>query len=826
MVNTDSILWRVRINRLLFLITIGFFISGCSGLVNTEQPSIANWVTLSSGQTLGQTFVARYNGLTGVYFYLSPHATGNGEIKLHLRASPQSDDDLAVSMNSLRVDAVKASGFYGFFLPPQTGSNQKYFYAFLEVAGTGDLLVGNSSGETYLNGAEYQNGASADTQTAFRLSYSRKVALLGLLSEALSLGWRLIVAVFLYFLPGWGLFSLLWPGWGKFSWPEKVGLAGGLSLALYPLLILWTDLIGIRLGAIYAWLPALAGLGMLLWRNRKELNSRSLFRRRKITTSWADLTFVVILSMVIVSRFWAVRSIAIPMWGDSYQHTVIAQLLVDNGGLFTSWQPYAAMTTFTYHFGFHAAVAVFNWITHMDIPSAVLWVGQFLNVMAVTVLYPLAIRIGRNRWAGVVAVMIAGLLAPMPMFYTNWGRYTQLAGQVILPVAVLLMWITITSSSNETGKIGARGMVAISCLAIGGLALTHYRVLILAMIFLLALWILYARRGTFLSMLRKTFWVGIGGGLLFLPWFIRVFGGKILNIVAHQMAIPAAQAVESNPQLAGIGNILIFLPAYLWLVLPFLVGIGILRRERDFLVVVFWWVGNLLAGNPSWLGLPGAGAITGFAVFIGAYIPAGILIGASATWLRDLNKTGFFHKPRVSRIFSSAGLLLIIGLSLWGASQRLKDLHPEQFSLATQPDMQAANWIRENTPADAHILVNSFAAYSNSVIVGSDGGWWLPLLARRQTTVPPLLYSSEQSPSTNYISKINALTFEIQKKGIESPDIYTQLEDRDISYLYIGQLQGNVNSGGPLFSPAQLISDSNFSLVYHQDRVWIFKTIP
>ncbi len=65
---------------------------------------------------------------------------------------------------------------------------------------------------------------------------------------------------------------------------------------------------------------------------------------------------------------------------------MIAQLLVDHGGLFTSWQPYAEMTTFTYHFGFHSAVAVFDWLTHMEIPKAVLWAGQILNILAVIVL--------------------------------------------------------------------------------------------------------------------------------------------------------------------------------------------------------------------------------------------------------------------------------------------------------------------------------------------------------------------------------------------------------------------------------------------------------
>jgi hypothetical protein len=120
-------------------------------------------------------------------------------------------------------------------------------------------------------------------------------------------------------------------------------------------------------------------------------------------------------------------------------------------------------------------------------------------------------------------------------------------------------------------------------------------------------------------------------------------------------------------------------------------------------------------------------------------------------------------------------------------------------------------------------LVNSFFAYNNSVIVGSDGGWWLPILARRQITVPPINYSSEQNTWPGYLDQTNALTFEIRAKGIQNPVVLTQLKDRGISYAYIGQLQGLVNSGGPLFTAGQMLSDSNFRLVYHQDRVWIFQ---
>ena len=159
------------IKNLLFLVFVSLLMSGCAQLARTEQPAAVDWSTLSAGQTIGQTFVAKYDGLAGIYFYLSPQKTGNGEIRLHLRSAPQAADDLAVSFNTLAVDALKAPGYYGFFVPAKASSNQKYYYAFLEVTGSGDIQVGKAAGDAYLNGALYQNGTPEDAQAAFQLSY-------------------------------------------------------------------------------------------------------------------------------------------------------------------------------------------------------------------------------------------------------------------------------------------------------------------------------------------------------------------------------------------------------------------------------------------------------------------------------------------------------------------------------------------------------------------------------------------------------------------------------------------------------------------------------
>ena len=452
-----------------------------------------DWTTLSTGQTVGQTFVSNYDGLTGIYFYLSPQTAGDGEIRLHLRSGPQAADDLAVSANTLSLADVKAPGFYGFFVPALASSNQKYYYAYLEVAGGGEVLVGKAGGDAYLNGAVYTNGTPEDAQAAFQLSYSRLKAFIGLGIESVNWAGFLAAAFFLFILPGWGLFSLLWPGWGGLTWPEKLGLSAGLSLALYPLLLLWTEIIGLHLGALYAWLPPLAGLGLILWRNRKQLSLRTFARVSTFKVSWTDVIFVGLTGLIFITRFWTIRSFDVPLWADSVQHTVMTQLMLDNGGLFKSWLPYAQYNSLTIQFGFSAFAALFAWLTGLGSVKATLIVGQIINGLAVLVLYPLAVRIAKgNRWAGIGAVLVAGLLMPMPAFYVNWGRYAQLAGQAVLPVAFWLVWQALAPSSSpllnqKSSVTGARAAIGLSALTLAGMLLSSYRMPFFYISFLLAL---------------------------------------------------------------------------------------------------------------------------------------------------------------------------------------------------------------------------------------------------------------------------------------------------------------------------------------------------
>lgn len=812
-----------KIFCLIALLLIAFGLTGCSTLSRPEQPTATDYVVLSPKDTIGQTFMARYRGLNGIDVYLNPEENETKTLTLFLYQSPE--DNQVLAKYSLPLAEDTQEGYYNFKFTPQIDSfNQDYYVEFVIDEGNNELKLGSGPGDAYINGALYKNGNPRDAQLTFHLTYDLPQLLIGFVHLTFTWLFISLVSFFLYILPGWAILSLLMPSWGNRHWAEKTGLSIGVSLAIYPLLLLWTDLLGLHFGSVYAWLPPIIAFVVLIWKNRKTIKNPRNARIRSPKS--LDLALFIIIILIISVRFWVIRNLDAPMWGDSYQHTMISQLIVDNGGLFDLWKPYADLQTFTYHFGFHSLVATFHWITNLTLKQATLWTGQIINGLAVLSLYPLAVRVGKNPWTGILAVILAGLITPMPMFYVNWGRYAQLAGLGILPVVSVILWQGFEDDNSSIWRYAA-----LVWLTLGGLALTHYRVLIFAIIFLLAYFMIYVRKNNIKTYLKKSIIFGSGALILFLPWFIHIFSGRILHILGIQISTSANQVNTSTLQYNSIGNILNYLPALLWVLFPISLGWCLWRKSKAAALIGIWWFFILLLANPEFLNLPGTGAINNFMVMISAFLPVSMIIAAAIIWLSFDLKT--YLKARtniqsrnnlITKLIPQILIVFLLSIiTILGARQRINDVQISKHSIFTRPDLRAVNWIKRNLPDSADFLVNSFSAYGGAAVVGSDGGWWLPLLTNHQSTQPPLNYTLEQGPFPGYRQWVNALTEEIQSKGINNPDVLTMLEQRNITHVYIGQQQGQVGYGGSGLSPELLFASPYFSPLYHQDRVWIFK---
>ncbi len=383
------------------------------------------------------------------------------------------------------LSEIGRPGFYQLAFAPQPDSRGRDYYALIELVGAGRIKLDRAAGDAYLDGALYQDGQATDAQITGTLIYNTPQMLLRVCPAPAGLagaaaGWHLPVRYPRLGVAG----AVAWCGpllLGRKARPGRRPQPGALPRAAA------LDQPGGPTPGGALCLATAAGRPCRSAMEQSRLAaahaSGHLAHLEALCRLWPDLLLVIVLVLLVAGRFQVADSLDVPLWGDSYHHTMIAQLLVDNGGLFDSWQPYAEMQTFTYHFGFHTAVAALHWFSGLALPQAVVWAGQLLNVLAVLALYPLAVRLGGSRWAGVAAVLLAGLIAPMPSYYVNWGRYTQLAGQAILPAAIYLSWVAVAdqrpAGTNAAGTMRRRigwPFLILPWVALAGVGLTHYRI--------------------------------------------------------------------------------------------------------------------------------------------------------------------------------------------------------------------------------------------------------------------------------------------------------------------------------------------------------------
>jgi hypothetical protein len=799
-----------RHSRLLFLFVLTLLCSGCA--VNNEYGQAINQtanISLEAGHSIGQSFTAYFNGLDKIEVYLTPASPGSGTLQFELYSGGQV---IATATQILSLTDITGPGYYRFDFQPITQSNKQAYEFSLNLLGEGSLTLGSAPSESYQEGTMYRDHNPFDAQLSFRLGYDSGLVGLGLAREVLSwLKWVLL-ALFLFLIPGAALFSGFLPGYGLLTIWEQIGLACGVGIAIYPLLMLWSDLVGVKFGIGYALIPASISMGFLLWKGFRFGFKTKLKFLRELKIELLDILIGITVIIIFCIRFYAIRTIDYPMWGDSYQHTLITQLIVENGGLFNSWQPYADLQTFTYHFGFHASAAVFDWLGGMTTARAVLVMGQILNCFAILALIPLTMKVcNRSKLAGLITILVAGVLSPMPMTYTDWGRYTQLAGQVILPVVVWSVWRSLEEKQFRP--------LILSILLWGGLALTHYRVLIFGVLFIVPIVFQSFLNHSWKTTLPRILIQGIGGGLLFLPWLLHVTQGNIFNLFNNSISTPASALTDVALASNAVPAFTDFLPVWM-LVLSFLAILFMIWRKNSFgITFIGWWLLIVLAANPNWLGLPGLGLLSNFAVVIAGYILVSVLIGSLSVELQFYNR---LPSKLVWAVFIPIlGILLTAGFA-W----RLGDITIQSTAMVTGPDQRAALWIQQSTPPDARFLVNNFPAFFDTAIVGSDAGWWLPYTARRQTNLPPLNYTTEKGSRPDYIFWINEVNKIVTANGLDSPATLDLLNNRGIHYVYVGQENGRVNYGGPAFLDLSILNSSqHYKVVYHADRVWIFEII-
>jgi hypothetical protein len=178
----------------------------------------------------------------------------------------------------------------------------------------------------------------------------------------------------------------------------------------------------------------------------------ALLPRRSVDVAGLALFAICLVGLAVrVHQAWGEVA---PLGSDGYHHTLISQLIIEQQGVPRSYLPYAPLTSFTYHYGFHALVAISYWlggwvmfgVGPLTTARLTLMVGQIISAFAPFAVYLLATTWLGSRVAGVVGALVT-LLSIFPTYYLDWGRDPQMTGLLGLPVLLLVTTMLLDAPS-------------------------------------------------------------------------------------------------------------------------------------------------------------------------------------------------------------------------------------------------------------------------------------------------------------------------------------------------------------------------------------------
>jgi hypothetical protein len=519
-----------------------------------------------------------------------------------------------------------------------------------------------------------------------------------------------------------------------------------------------------------------------------------------------DMALAAVFVFTLALRLIMARDLAASPWVDPVHHATITRLIAEKGHYPATYAPFVETRGATYHPGFHATVAAFLWLSEMDVVDGLLLFGQVQNALSVLAVYLLAVLLTRDRAAGVLAALAAGVFLPMPAYYLSWGRYTQLAGLIILPTCMYLIHTALQRSWR--GKPSVLALAAVAC---AGLFLTHYRVTAI-----LALWLAAFTVAEVIRTLdRRAIWVtlpdlaghfaaaGFAAILLTLPWWPALYSAMLGPAIERSGAIaPQTLRLEWSYLLPVFGR------QVLWLAAGGLL-LSVLRLHWFGLTLALWIGLMFMAANQGVVHLPLAGNLNKTSVEISLFLPAAALAGYLVSSL--IRWIGRALPFKLRRPFAGAVALGMAALSLAGAGKVLPLLNPATV-LARQADRPAWEWAAANLPAGETLLTNPFL-WGYGIYAGQDGGYWLTPAAQRKSMPPISLYGL--GPGERY-REVRSISQGVLDHGKDAQALHDLMQANDIRYVFLGRRGGAISAKSLADSPL-------FTLIYERDGVRIFE---
>lgn len=416
--------------------------------------------------------------------------------------------------------------------------------------------------------------------------------------------------------------------------------------------------------------------------------------------SWLLLALVLAFLLSVFSRLAFLADVLVPSYFDGALHYQISQHLLTRFGQWP-WEASPPLVNGYYHIGLHLLTACAAFVTNLESAQVILILGQFTLAALPFPIFLVTRHETGSTLAAFFALILAGWGWNMPAHALNWGKYPALAGLLALQFGLAIAFLA-ARVPLAVRKKAALLVLFLAAAMFSGLMHTRSWVMIFIFVF-----------GYFAAL----FWARLPGrfkwGILAL--FIAGLAGLVIYI-------------ESR----GILNLVFdpYLRAGLWssLLTAALSPFAFRRFERlsfTSLSALFLLLACLL------IPLPGESFQTPLDrpfVQMTLYLPLALLGGLGLAGLQAESFRGWQIALGTVAVFSA--VLFSIGREyLFSASSCC--------ILLKTDDVIAFDWLEENLPEDAHLLIagntlNVFDIPNPAQLHGTDGGVWIaPLTGRR-----------------------------------------------------------------------------------------------
>lgn len=755
-----------------------------------------------------QTFAPRRDGLNEVELILVRYGGESAALEEDSTFTVEllNDDGTLIARETRPTVELHHNQTYTLAFPPQTQSAGRRYTLRLSGSETNHISAWGYSLDVYSAGdlkvlAGPLRPEAPQTDARELRFVSRYALTTGEMLDAAVAPLRLgrLGPVALFFLPLPGILLLLWVrprGWDAAAW---LGAALSLGVAVWPVVWYWVSLAGGRWSASALW--ATVGLGwgatalvaLRRWSGRERGGVAAGGRR---AAAACYLSLAVLILAALAARFVAVRGLVFPPWVDSSRHGLITAVMVEHGRTPAGYEPLLPVDHFPYHFGFHTLSASLALMTGAPLPELLLFLMQLLGGLLPLAVYAAGWMVTRRRAVGLLAAFLVALPFFFPGYYATWGRMTQLAAMVVMPVLLALTW--------RLGRGWPRVWPLVGLLA-AGLFLIHFRVFLFYLPFaalaFVAHWVRFRRVAGLLKAAAL-------GSLLVVP--------RVIELLTVTNPIQSFQQSLSGYNDFPIGYITTgweryYLGAAALAVVIMLVGIVLRRRWAAFPLLLVIWVGTLFAllGGER-LGLPETLVVNLNSMYITLFLPLALLLAIAAVRLWSLAD----RLPRAARPVRLlpavlAGVMLGL-LALFGWRQQVNILN-RQTILAVADDVPALTWIGEELPAGARVAVNAWQ-WLGATWAGSDGGAWVVPLTGLETSTPPVdhIYNRELFAG---VRAFNEAATAVDDWG--DPAAAEWLAQQGISHIFVG-------ARGGYFDPAELSRNPALETIFNHEGTFVF----